>query len=78
MKKILLGCPVHERKKYVMDEYLKRVSELTHKGFDVLFVDNSLTKDTMFRDLKERGFNVLHLDFKNESGNEDPYDWNEY
>lgn len=64
---VLLGCPVHERKRYVMDEYLKRVSELTYKGFDVLLVDNSSTRE-MFNDLKERGFNVIHLAFKNESG----------
>ena len=56
--KVLVGCPTADAYAYCLDEYAKRVNELSYKNYDVLIVDNS-KDDKYMEQIKRHGFNVL-------------------
>jgi len=45
MVKILVGCPTADPYRYCTQEWIDAVKALSYKGFDILLVDNSSSKD---------------------------------
>lgn len=45
MVKILVGCPTADPYRYCTQQWIDAVKSLSYKGFDVLLVDNSSSKD---------------------------------
>ncbi|MBI2105458.1 hypothetical protein HYT56_01310 [Candidatus Woesearchaeota archaeon] len=58
MKKILVGSPVNEMYDYCINEYVKALTSLTYKNYDILLVDNS-KGDVFYKKLKNMNIPVI-------------------
>ncbi len=56
--KILIGCPVSDYHAYATEDYLKAITSLTYKNYDILLVDNS-TEDTFYHYLQQKNIPVM-------------------
>ncbi len=63
--KVLVGCPTFEGYDYCIDEYLKRVRELSFKTFDLILVDNSET-NAYAEKLRALGVKIIKVDHQKE------------
>lgn len=64
--KLLIGVPTAEIKKYCQDRFIASIKMLTYPNKDILFVDNSPTKDN-YKQLTDAGFKVI---WQNPAGKE--------
>ncbi|MDP3919143.1 MAG: hypothetical protein Q8Q35_04560, partial [Nanoarchaeota archaeon] len=61
--KVLVGTPICDWYRYCWDEFYEKVSNLDYDNYDLLFVDNS-TDDSFYKELKEKGVNVIRSGFE--------------
>ena len=60
--RVLVGAPVCDLYEYCFDEFLNNIKNLSYPNYDILLVDNS-KEETFFNKLKERGTNVIRLNY---------------
>ncbi len=64
--KVLVGCPIHEVKRYVTDEWLNCISNFSYPNYSIHLADNSPT-NIFQKELQARGYSVSWQSPKNKT-----------
>lgn len=62
LPKVLIGCPIYDKKDYCWDKWKTILKSLTYPNFDVLLVDNSKGND--FFELVQKDFPVIKAEYE--------------
>lgn len=70
MEKVLIGCPVNERKHYCKDDYLDHIINLTYSYKEFYFVDNSEDRFYHAKEFVTQGFDCDWVNPNGKKNNE--------